>query len=77
MTSLPRGIKSAKLRVLQEACWRHKMWKMKNSFFPRKSNLSSEFYAPSFDFISAGLVTVSPLLTMPPRRNMRVYVNCA
>ena len=63
--------------VLQQACWRHKMWKMKNSFFPCKSSLSSEFYAPSFGFISAGLVTVSPLLTMPPRRNMWVHVNCA
>ena len=63
--------------VLQQACWRHKMWKRKNSFFPCKSSLSSEFYAPSFGFIRAGLVTVSPLLTMPPRRNMRVHVNCA
>ena len=59
--------------VLQQACWRHKMWKMKNSFFPCKSSLSSEFYAPSFGFIIAGLVTVSPLLTMPPRRKLSTF----
>ena len=81
MTSLPRGIKKCKVAVtvpvLQQACWRHKMWKMKNSFFPCKSSLSSELYALSFGFISSGLVTVSPLLPMPPRRNMLVHVNCA
>ena len=66
-----------KFAVIVQACWRHKMWKMKKSFFPCKSSLSSEFYAPSFGFVRAGLVTVSPLLTMPPRRNMRVHVNCA
>ena len=66
MTSLPRGIKvqvAVTVPVLQQACCRHKMWKMKNSFFPCKSSLLGEFYAPSFGFISAGLVTVSPLLT--------------
>ena len=59
--------------VLQQACWRHKMWKMKKSFFPCKSSLSSEFYVPSFGFVSAGLVTVSPLLNMPPRRKLRTF----
>ena len=59
--------------VLQQACWRHKMWKMKNSFFPCKSSLSSEFYAPSLGFISAGLVTGSNLLTMSPRRKLSTF----
>ena len=49
------------------------MWKIKNSFFLCKSSLSSEFYAPSFGFINAGLVTVSPLLTMPPRRKLSTF----
>ena len=78
VTALDKKCKVAvTVPVLQQACWRHKMWKMKNVFFPCKSSLSSEFYAPSFGFISTGLVTVSPLLIMPPRRNMQVHVNCA
>ena len=47
--------------VLQQACWRHKMWKMKKSFFPCKSSHSSDFYAPSFGFISAVCLLVDCL----------------
>ena len=41
--------------------------------FPCESSLSGEFYSPSFCFISAGLVTVSPFVNMSPRRKLRTF----